>query len=421
MIFEFMKIRLSLKHIRNLFLTLACLWVAGGIGYWFGQHDLRSLVIKDSRIEISRNQPVNKAFYDLSLFWTVWDRLFVSYLRKADLQPGKMIYGAISGMVASLGDPYTAFLPPEENKQVKEDLNGAFGGVGIQLGYLNDRMAVIAPLSGTPAEKAGVKAGDFIIKIGDKDVADISLPEAVTLIRGPEGSKIKLVLLHEGAKDSYEVSLVRETILVPSVDVSFLEKENIAHLKLLRFGERTNDEWEKAIDKIVSRQPAVAGIVLDLRNNPGGLLTGSVFIASEFLPSGVVVEQENSGGAKNTYSVNRPGKITIQPLVVLVNKGSASASEIVAGTLKYYNRAKIVGETTFGKGTIQEAQDLPGEAGLHITSARWLLPNDQSIDKVGVRPDIEVTDDLKTVGVDEQLQVAVKAVLEVKKTANSKI
>jgi carboxyl-terminal processing protease len=193
------------------------------------------------------------------------------------------------------------------------------------------------------------------------------------------------------------------------VEVAFIKLEGkgeVAHLKLTRFGERTNDEWNQVVDQIVSR-PSLTGVILDLRNNPGGYLSGSVFIASEFLSSGVVVQQENANGSRESYSVDRTGKITAQPLVVLVNKGSASASEIVAGALQEDKRAKIVGETTFGKGTIQEAQELPGGAGLHVTTARWLLPSGKSIDKIGIVPDNQIKDELTTEE-DEQLQEAIK-------------
>jgi len=240
----------------------------------------------------------------------------------------------------------------------------------------------------------------------------------VSLIRGSKGTTVGLTLLHQGEKEPYEVSIVRATIVVPSVELDFVstigDKQTvageIAHLKLIRFGERTNSEWIDAVNRLVAHQPTIKGVILDLRNNPGGYLSGSVFIASEFLPSGVVVQQENTNGTRETYSVDRVGKITQQPLIVLVNQGSASASEIVAGALQEYERAKIVGETTFGKGTIQEAEDLPGGAGLHVTTARWLLPSGKTIDKEGINPDNQITDD-PTTEEDEQLEGALEVIL----------
>ncbi len=403
--------RLTLRQIRLTILIAAFMLLAGAGGYWLGKNQV-TLNRNNLGITIERTQPQEKQNIDFSLFWDVWDRLAVTYLDKSALKPAQMVYGAISGMVASLKDPYTVFLPPSENKLAKEDLNGSFEGVGIELGYNKDeQLMVLAPISGMPADKAGVKAGDLILKVDDKETLGITLPEAVKLIRGPGGTKVKLTLLHPSEREPYEVNIVREAILVPSVEVEF--KENIAYLKLTRFGDRTNEEWEEAVTKIVEHQPKVSGIVFDLRNNPGGYLSGSVFIASEFLNSGVVVQQESSGGINETYSVNRRGKLITQPLVVLINEGSASASEIVAGALQDYKRAKIVGKKSFGKGTVQEAQDLPGGSGLHITTARWLLPKGRSIDKTGIAPDYEIKDDLKTEN-DEQFEKA----LEILKTVS---
>jgi len=300
-------------------------------------------------------------------------------------------------------------LPPSENKDAKDDLRGDFEGVGIQIGYSKEqKLAVVAPLSGTPAEAAGLKAGDLILRIVDiaqgidQDTLGIALPEAVKLIRGPKGSQVKLTIQREGLEKPFEVSLERATIVVKSVEVRFVrsaglsqdKKEKVvAVLKLSRFGERTYEEWQEAIDNIqkqIASSQNFAGVILDLRNNPGGFLQGAVFIGSEFLSSGAVVLQDKGIDGKETFSVNRQGQLLREPLVVLINGGSASASEIVAGALQEVKRAKLVGEKTFGKGTVQEAQDLPGGAGLHVTVARWLLPSGKSIDKEGVKPDFEV-------------------------------
>lgn len=412
-----MKTKISLHQIRIVVLATAIALLIGGFGFWLGAHRVSLNLRQTPTVSIEKTQPADKQDIDFALFWDVWDKLSNTYLDKEVLLPEKMVYGAIKGMVASLGDPYTVFLEPEENKQAREDLNGSFEGVGIQLGYKDGQLAVIAPLAGMPAEKAGVKAGDLILKIEDRDTEGISLPEAVRLIRGPEGTKIKLTLLHEREEKPYEVTIVRETIIVPSVEVEFIEERCegedepclITHLKLMRFGDRTNEEWNEAVDEIL-KYPSIEGVILDLRNNPGGYLDGSVFIASEFLSSGVVVQQGNADGTKDVYSVNRNGEILDQPLVILVNRGSASASEIVAGALQEAQRARVVGEATFGKGTIQEAQELSGGAGLHITTARWLLPNGKSIDKEGIMPDYEVADNPET-EVDEQLEKGIEILL----------
>ncbi len=368
------------------------------IGIQLGQHDFR-LKIEEGRPAvnfINQNVPGNKNV-DFKLFWQVWDQVSNEYVDKKAVDPQKMFYGAISGMVASLGDPYTVFLPPEEQKSTQEEINGAFEGVGIQLGYDKEkRLAVMAPLKDTPADKAGILAGDLIVKIGDKDAVNLTLPEAVNLIRGKKGTNIALEIYHEGDAKTRKVDLTRDTIVVKSVE--FEEKvtpkgKKVALIKLTRFGERTDDEWKDAVSNTLASGPDA--IILDLRNNPGGLLNGAVFIGSEFIKSGDIVLQENSKGERLPYKVNRQGKLLDLPMVVLINKGSASASEIVAGAIQDYKRGKLIGETSFGKGTIQESQELPEKTGIHITTAKWLTPQGRWIHQLGLTPDVlvELTDE----------------------------
>ncbi|MBM3205619.1 S41 family peptidase [Candidatus Shapirobacteria bacterium] len=407
-----MKLKINLRLARLIIIICSLALFSGWLGFWLGTHQIQVELGQKAFLKIERKIPEDKQNIDFSLFWEVWDRLEKNYLDKEALNQKDMVLGAIQGMVAALGDPYTVFLKPPENKEVKEDLNGAFEGIGIQLGYKDDRLVVIAPLTGTPAFKAGLKAGDAILKINDEGTEGLSADEAAQKIRGPKGTEVRLTLLHQGEKEPYEVGITRDTIIVPSVEVEFIGVDKkIAHLKLLKFGDRTNEEWNKAVAEILTHQPAITGIILDLRNNPGGYLKGSVFIASEFLSKGIVVQQEYADGTKETFSVDRQGQLLTQPLVVLTNEGSASASEIVAGSLKDHQRAKVVGSPSFGKGTIQEAEDLSGGAGLHITTARWLLPSGESINKTGLKPDIEVKDDPQT-EVDEQLEKAQETLLK---------
>jgi len=391
--------KLPFRQIRLIALVLALVLFSGEVGYRVG---------KFSSPQVGKTLSGEEKNIDFSLFWDVWRRLENSFLDKKTLDSQNMYWGAIKGMVASLNDPYTVFLPPSENKQTKEDLSGEFEGIGVQLGYKDSQLAVVAPLKGTPAEIAGIKAGDLILKIEDKETGGITLPEAVKLIRGPKGTRVKLTLLHDGEKEPYEAIIIRDKIIVPSVELEFVD--GVAHLQLSRFGDKTGEEWEKAVEKILAKKEEIKGVIFDLRNNPGGYLSGAVFIASEFLDKGVVVQQEFASGVRESFSVNRQGKLTKVKLVVLVNEGSASASEIVAGALQDYGRAKIVGQKTFGKGTIQEAQELKEGAGLHITTARWLLPKGRSIDEKGITPDFEVKDDPKT-EVDEQLKEGIKLLI----------
>lgn len=362
-------------------------------------------------VSIVNREPPQNVAVDFKLFWDTWDLVSRSYIDKKALDPDKMFYGAISGMVASLGDPYTVFLPPEQQKSSKEDLNGSFDGVGIQLGFNKDkRLVVVAPLKGTPAEKAGIKPQDMIVKIEDKDTTNITLPEAVKLIRGPKGTKVNLTIFREGEQETREFSLVRETIVVKSVEVSFKNTsggKNIATIKLSRFGERTNDEWEEGVKEIILKE--ASGVILDLRNNPGGFLESAVYIGSEFLDGGDVVLQENSQGERTPFKVTRAGKLTKIPLVVLINKGSASASEIVAGALQDRKRAKLVGEKSFGKGTIQEAEDLPEGSGIHITVAKWLTPNGRWVnDTTGLEPDVKIEAEKEDDTKDPQMEKALE-------------
>jgi carboxyl-terminal processing protease len=314
-----------------------------------------------------------------------------------------MVYGAIQGMVASLDDPYTVFLPPKQNKSSNEDLAGAFGGVGIQLGYKDKILAVMAPLPKTPADKAGVKAGDLILKIIDKekkldkDTSGIALDEAVNLIRGKMGTEVTLKLFREGKKESFDVTMKRDNIVVPSLELEIKEVKGkkFAWVKLYKFSDQLYKDWPELVDKIIVERNKdganFGGIVLDLRNNPGGFLQASVLVASDFIKEGVIVKQASANGQDQTYMVEKGrGKLLNDKLVVLINGGSASASEILAGALKDYNRAKLVGDKSFGKGTVQSPQDFPDGSGLHITIAKWLLPSGKNIHGEGVMPDVEV-------------------------------
>ncbi|MBI2022553.1 S41 family peptidase [Candidatus Daviesbacteria bacterium] len=362
--------------------------------------------------------PKEKKGIDFKLFWEVWDLVSKEYVDKKAIDAQKMYYGAIQGMVAALGDPYTVFLPPEAQKSTKEELGGSFEGVGIQLEFNKEkRLVVAAPLKDTPADKAGIKAGDIIVKIDDKDAGGISLPEAVKLIRGPKDTQVKLEIFREGDTKTKEYTLKRAMIVVKSVE--FEEKttpqgKKISYIKLSRFGERTFTEWNETVSQTLAS--GTEGVILDVRNNPGGFLDGAVFIGSEFIERvkvgssdkvNDIVLQEDQEGRRQAFKVNREGRLTKLPLVVLVNKGSASASEIVAGAIQDYKRGRLVGEQSFGKGTIQESQELSGDTGIHITTAKWLTPNGRWIHNTGLTPDIKAELD-ETEEKDEQLEKALE-------------
>ena len=323
----------------------------------------------------------------------VLTQLKKNYLKPEDIDSKKLMYGAASGMTESLGDPYTSFFPPVENSRNKEDLQGNFGGVGIQLGFIDNTLAVMTPLKGTPADKAGIKAGDLILKIVDeknnvsKDTTGLKIDDAVNLIRGEKGTSVTLTIFRASEKKSREVTLVREVINVPSTELEWLDGGKVALIRVNKFGENTLTEWEKIVTEVKSKN--AKGIVLDLRNNPGGYLQRAVDLGSEFISEGVIVKQRDRN-TTDVLNVDRTGKLIVMPLVVLMNRGSASASEILAGALRERLGTKLVGEKSFGKGTVQEPEDFSDGSSLHVTIAEWLLPSGKNIHGTGLEPDIKV-------------------------------
>jgi len=380
------------KQIRNIFIFLALFSVVSLVSFKAG---------KTVGLEAAGSKSKTEAL-DLSLMWKVKDKLEQEFLEKDKMKPEEMTYGAISGMVSALGDPYTVFLAPKQNKSSNADLAGEFGGVGIQLGYKEKSLAVVAPLAKTPADKAGVRAGDLILKITDKennidkDTAGITLEEAVALIRGKVGTEVTLKLYREGEKDTFEVKLIRDNIVVPSMETEWIKKDgkSIIWIKLYKFSEQIYKDWPEAVDNIISEKKRLGsdygGIILDLRNNPGGYLQASVLVASDFIKEGVVVTQKSADGKEEKYMVDSSrGNLLNDKLVVLINEGSASAAEILAGAIKGYNRGKLVGMKSFGKGTVQSPIDFADGSGLHVTIAKWLLPDGKNIHGEGVLPDYE--------------------------------
>jgi carboxyl-terminal processing protease len=358
--------------------------------------------------------------------------MFRYFIDAPTLDAQKMVYGAITGMVAAAGDPYTTFLPPKENNDFKQDIGGQFEGIGAQLDLKDGRIIVTSPLKDSPAEAAGIRPQDYIMKVDGADTVGWSIQEAVSKIRGPKGTTVLLTILHVDAREPVDIPVIRNTIMIPSVEswvksvTDITEIQNateaaaltsrsnrIGYLKISRFGDHKSEDWNKAVSDILiehNRNP-LAGVVFDLRNNPGGYLDGSVYIASEFISSGTIVSQKNSDGSVQNLRVNRKGRLTDIPLVVLINKGSASAAEIVSGALKDYKRAKVVGETSFGKGSVQTPYELTQGASVHITTGKWLLPNGDSISEKGISPDIQVLYDYADPAADTQLAAAIQVLL----------
>lgn len=404
---------MKLHNITDKLLIASVAIIIFATGFRLGQNNA---TFTPTNFSVTNLEERNTKNLDFSLFWETWNKLTERYVNQDALDPQAMFYGAIKGVVSSVGDPYTFFLTPKENKQSKDDLSGKFEGIGAQLGLKNGNIVIIAPLRNSPAGEAGVRSGDIILKVDNKSTEGWSLQKAVSKIRGEQGTDVVLTVFRN--EEELDITITRDEIKVPSVELTF--EDNVALLTLTRFGERTNADWDKAVQTIQERWKSgqISGMVLDLRDNPGGFLQSAVYIASEFLPEGkLVVKQQFSDESSDDFSVDRPGKLRDIPLVVLINQGSASASEIVAGALRDYNRAVLVGTKTFGKGSVQEALDLKGGAGLHVTIARWILPKGDWINGKGIKPEkevkLEITDgNTRTRKLDIQLDKAIEILLK---------
>lgn len=346
---------------------------------------------------------------DFSLFWKVWEILKNRYVDKSELDARELFYGAIDGMLAATGDPYTTFFSPKENQEFNEDMSGTFEGIGAEMGIKDDVITVIAPLEGMPAEKAGLLAGDKIVKIDDVLSSNYSLDEAVKHIRGAKDTSVKLTIFREGEEETRDFVITRGIILVKSVRFE-MKDDAIAYIRVNRFGDDTDAEFTSAVKETLAKK--ARGIVIDLRNNPGGFLDTAVDMASTMLPGGKVVVIEEDGEGKRKELKARGGDtLGALPVVVLINQGSASASEILAGALRDNREdVRLVGKKSFGKGSVQELVSVGKDTSVKITIARWLTPSGKQIHNVGISPDVEVgitSDDIKAKR-DPQLDKAIE-------------
>lgn len=409
--------------------------IAGLVGYSIGVNKI-NIDWKNFQphIEVIGKEPPPSLMYaDFSQFWNVLGKIENTYYDKTAINPQKVLDGAISGMVDSLNDPYTVYLPPKLNSDFKQGMAGKFEGIGAELGMKDKQIIVVSPLDGSPALKAGLKPSDAIMKVDGQLTAGWTLSQAVDKIRGPKGTPVTLSIMHKPTDQPVDIKIFRDTITINSVttwtkkikDIEDINKTSqilkdnadnkVEYIRLSQFGDTTYDEWQKTASKVkqeMDSDPSIKGIVFDLRSNPGGYLNDAVTVASEFIKDGNAVLQENKDGEKTGYKVKGTGLLTDAHLVVLINKGSASASEIVAGALRDHNRAKLVGETSFGKGTIQEEDDMGGGAGLHVTIAKWLTPNGTWVHNKGLTPDVAVGLDKKDPSHDIQLEKAIETLLQ---------
>ena len=390
-----------LKQSFVLFFLVIIILGVFGLGVWFGKGQVACDVCAPEDL-------------DFSLFWETWRVIERKFVDKASINVQDMVYGAISGMVNSLGDPYTVFMEPDDTKRFIEDVKGSFEGVGMEVGIRNNQLTVIAPLEGTPAQKAGLRAGDAIVKVDGELTSDMTVDEAVNRIRGARGTEVVLTIFRKDWEEEREVKIVRGVIEVPSLKWELLADDNIAYLHLYHFTEKAAYDFRKAAIEILE-SPANK-VVLDLRNNPGGYLEVAQDIAGWFLKSGevVVIEDFGEGKEQKLYKAEGNGLLGSYSLVVIINEGSASGSEILAGALRDNLGVKLIGESSFGKGSVQELEKLKGGSSLKITIAKWLTPKGELITDKGLEPDVkvEITEEDVAAEKDPQLDKAIEIIKE---------
>lgn len=372
---------------------------------------------KQARRDISNienkneGQPSTVDFYP---FWKAWNILNEKYVPASTtmetVTDEEMVWGAIQGLASSLGDPYTVFFPPVESELFEADIRGNFDGVGMEVLAQDGAITVISPLKNSPAERAGILAGDRIIKIDDKETSSLSTDEAVQLIRGPKGTAVNLTIFREDVREPFEVSVIREIINIPTISTRS-EVGGIFVIELYSFSAQSPNLFRGALREFI--ESGNNKLLLDMRGNPGGYLEASIDMASWFLPSGKVVVREDFGGTDDEKVYRSKGYDIFSedlPFVILIDGGSASAAEILAGALQEHDEAILVGSKTFGKGSVQELIDITSETSLKVTVARWLTPDGLSISEGGITPDtiVEVTAKDREQGRDPQLNKALE-------------
>jgi carboxyl-terminal processing protease len=389
--------------------------VVAGVFFYMGYHtgEERTLAsIPPVVLNATTGEPTN---VDFAPFWKAWNMINLKFVPPVGTSTKPVtdqskVWGAIQGLTSSLGDPYTVFFPPVQNSIFKTDIKGNFEGVGMEVVTQNGILTVVTPLKGSPAERAGVQAGDIILKINGKDTTNLSTEEAVQIIRGPKGSEVTLSIYHKGAKAPQDVKVTRDVINLPVIDTKQLDNK-VFYIALYSFTENSPDLFRGALRQFV--ESGSDKLVLDLRGNPGGYLDAAIDMASWFLPAGKVVVRENFGEGKEEQVFRSKGYDVFNEnlkFVILVDGGSASASEILSGALSEQGRATLVGTKTFGKGSVQELVDITDTTSLKVTIAHWLTPDGNFITGHGIEPKITVNrtqDDLKE-GRDPQLDRAIE-------------
>ncbi|GAB4522042.1 MAG: S41 family peptidase [Anaerolineales bacterium] len=321
-------------------------------------------------------------------FWETWQIVHDQYVDQP-VDDTAMMRGAISGMLDSLGDQHTSYMDPDQFQQANIPLNGEYEGIGAWVDPNAEYLTIVSPMPDSPAEKAGLQPGDEIIAVDGEDMTGIDGNLVIRRVLGPTGSQVVLTIRREGVPKPFDVTITRAKITVPSVEYRMIEGENIAYVQLFDFGQNTSADLHKALKELLAQNPD--GLILDLRNNGGGYLQTAIEVASEFIDSGTIMYEQYGDGSRQTYEATGRGLATDIPMVVLVNEGSASASEIVAGALQDYGRAPLVGTITFGKGSVQNWISLQNDQGaVRVTIARWLTPKERTIHEIGLTPDVPI-------------------------------
>ncbi|NIM46609.1 MAG: PDZ domain-containing protein [Candidatus Aenigmarchaeota archaeon] len=374
------------RRVITIFSLVVLVVFSYGLGWAVGHGNLQ--IEKGRFLPVINKEHKGTSDINFGMFWKAWDYVDNEFAG-GEIDHLKMLYGAISGMLSALDDPYTAFMTPEETKKFDEELSGSISGIGAEVGIKSDKLTIIAPIKDTPAERAGLKAGDIILKVDGEETVNMSLEEAVSKIRGEKGTVVTLTISRSSFPEPRDFKIERAIIKIVSVDWE-MKGDGIAYIQISRFSNDTSSRLREIANEILAQ--GGKGIILDLRNNPGGYLDSAISVASEFLSQGTVVIEKRRDGTETKWEVKDKGRLTdtSRELVVLVNKGSASASEIVAGAIQDAKRGILIGEATFGKGLVQEIKDLGGGASMRITIAKWYTPSGRSINEQGLSPDIEV-------------------------------
>ncbi len=375
------------KRILKFVCAAFVVFLAYSFGFYAGESSVPSLNKVQSVTH--KEQPAGVQA-DFDIFWDAWKTATDKYVDRKTIDPQKMVYGAVEGMVASLGDPYTSFFTPDQSRMLGDDINGSFSGIGAEIGFKNGILTIIAPLKDSPAEKTGLRAGDKIGKIDGVFTGELSLEEAVLKIRGERGTKVLLNIMRDGFDEPRDFSIVRDIIKMPLVELR-MEEGNVAYIQLFNFLGDVDQEFQIAARQALAR--GAKSVVLDLRNNAGGFLDSAIETASFFIPEGKIVAIEDfgdNGKGRNEFRSNGYRYFQTMPVVVLINEGSASAAEIVAGALRDARDVPLVGEKTFGKGSVQEVVDLADGTSIKITVAKWLTPSGASIHEQGIEPTVKV-------------------------------